>query len=111
MIRWLLIESDPPMQIHGADALPYIDPAVRAEQILVRFGPFRSDVDGEIPNVVAVLRNGDGEATDAMADPPIGARAVVLMREGDVTVEDFVGGIENVYLELTADGSTIEVRA
>lgn len=111
MIRWLLIESDPPMQIHGADALPYIDPAVRAEQILVRFGPFRSDVTGEIPNVVAMLRNSDGEATDAMADPPIAARAVVLMREGDTTVEEFAGVVESVALAIAPDGGSIEVRA
>jgi hypothetical protein len=110
-IRCLLIESDPPMQIHGADALPYIDPAVRAEQILVRFGPFRSDTAGEIPNVVAVLRNADGEATDAVVDPPIAARAVVYVRDGDATVEEFVGVVESVHLELTPDGSTIEIRA
>lgn len=109
MIRWLYIESDPPMQIHGADALPYIDPAVRAEQILVAFGPFRGDVDGEIPNVTATLRNADGEATAAMADPPIAARAVVYGRDGDDNVELFVGIVDSV--SLAADGGSIEIVA
>ncbi len=109
MIRWLYIDSEPPLQIHDAAGQQFVDPAVRAEQILESFSAFRSDVEGEVPNVVATLRNADGEATAALVDPPIAARAIIFGRVGDDSVELFAGVIASV--SLAADGGSIEVSA
>lgn len=98
MIRWVVIESDPPLQLHDALARPHIDPTQRARQLLLSIGDLRASVDGEIPNVSVSLSNGDGEAVPLLARPPLGAQAVVMGMSGGAAVELFRGRVADVAL-------------
>lgn len=108
MIRWLVIHSDPPLQIHDATARPYIDPGQRAEQILVGMGSLRADVAGEVANITINARNADGESARALSRPPLGVEASVMQWDGAAAVELFRGVVSAVALD---DAGSITVQS
>lgn len=91
MIRWVVLHTTPPRQIHAADARAYIDPAEIAHEVLAGIGTQRSTVSGEIPNVTVTIENSDAQAMAIFADPPAGAEASIMGRVGNANVEQFRG--------------------
>lgn len=75
MIRFIVIYTTPLQQLHDAAGEPYIDPTQISLPILQGLGAQHSSVTGEVPNVTAVARNSNGQATAAWARPPLGAEA------------------------------------
>lgn len=110
MIRWVVVESDPPRQLHDARSRPYIDVTQRADDILQGIGNRRSAINGEPPNFTVSLSNTGFEASRAFAtSPPLGVRAAVLVRQGDATVERYAGVVDSI--SLTQEGATLGVKA
>lgn len=108
MIRWLVIHSDPPLQIHDAAARPYIDSGQRAEQILAGMGSLRADVAGEVANINITTRNAAGESTRVLGRPPLGVEASVMQWSGAAAAELFRGVVSGVEL---GDQGSITVQA
>lgn len=108
MIRWLVLETTPRQQIHGPDALPYLDYADAAHQVLVGMGTLRGSVDGEIPNMTVQAENESGEAVALWRIPPLGIEAVIYGIEGGETIEQFRGIVVRVTLSQPAE---LEIQA
>ena len=108
MIRWFVIQSDPPLQIHDAAARPYIDPSQLSYEVLAGIGTTRASVEGEIPGVTLQLVNGNAESMPIYRNPPLGAGAIGYGRRGNETVELFRGVVTG--LVCAADAS-LEISA
>lgn len=63
-------------------------------ELLLSVGTLRSSVDGETPNITAVLRNDSAQCARLFARPPIGATAELRNQGGIV----FSGTIRSVAL-------------
>lgn len=108
MIRWVVVQCVPPLQIHDAAARAYIDATQLAYEVLAGIGTARASVAGEIPSVTLQLVNAAAESMPIMRRPPLGYAAILCGRRGDETVELFRGVV--TALACGADAS-MEISA
>ena len=108
MIRWIVLLTDPPLQLHDAAARPYLDPGGAALEVLAGIGTLRASTDGEIPGLSVALDNAEAQAMPLLRRPPLGVEAVEYRRIGDENAERFRGVVTSVTCAAEA---SIEVSA
>jgi hypothetical protein len=96
VIRWVVVESDPPLQIHDDSARAFVDPSQLAHEVLVGVGSLRASVESETPSVSIALANEQAESMPIMRNPPLGYPAVLYGRRGNATIELFRGIVTSV---------------